>query len=439
MENVMTLSRRQFLTATAVAAAAAAFPTPMVFGAVKNKKYRVALVGSGWWGMNILNAAIQTKTIEPVAVVDVDKRQLEPALKKVEEATGTVPKAFGDYREMLEQVKPDIVINATPDHWHALITIDACKAGAHVYVEKPVSHTINEGIVMVKTARETKRAVQVGTHRRVSPHNIAALEFLRSGKVGKIGSVRAFVHYQGGPGTKEPDSPVPEGLDWEMWCGPAPLLPFNKRMHPRGFRNFLAFANGQLGDWGVHWMDQVLWWSQDEQYPKSVASSGGRFIAEDNSDVPDTQHVVFQFDKFDLTWEHRRYSGNPPEKHHIGLYFYGTKGTLHLGWLDGWSFYPSGNMNVEPTEHMPPQLETSDGHNITPHWMDLIDSIETGRNPVSDVEYVHRSSTLSLLGMLSLKLGRGIVWDGVKQTIPNDPDACKLLSREYRAPWVYPK
>jgi len=434
-----THSRRKFLTASALLAVAPAFPAPAIHGQERNKKYRTALVGSGWWGMNILNTAIQSKTIEPVAIVDVDKRQLDPAIKSVADATGTTPKAFGDYREMLEQIKPEIVINATPDHWHALITIAACKAGAHVYVEKPISHTINEGIAMVKTARETNRVVQVGTHRRVSPHNKAAMEFLKSGKLGTIGSIRAFVHYQGGAGNPNPDSPVPEGLDWNMWCGPAPLVPYNSRIHPRGFRNFMNFATGQLGDWGIHWLDQILWWSQEEQYPKSVASSGGRFVSQDGSDGPDTQFVVYQFDKFSVAWEHRRYSGNPPEKHHVGIYFYGTRGTLHLGWQDGWTFYPSGNINVEPAERMAPQLNKPDDQNIDGLWSDLIECIETGRKPVCDIEYGHRSTTMALLGMLSLQLGRGIVWDGVSQTIPNDPEASKLLAREYRAPWVYPK
>jgi predicted dehydrogenase len=388
--------------------------------------------------MNILNTAIQTGTALPVALVDVDRRHLDPALKSVEEATGTMPKGFKDYREMLDEIKPEIVIDGTPDHWHALVTIDSCKAGAHVFTEKPTGHTINESIAMVKTARETDRKVQVGFHRRVSPHNIAAMEFLRSGRLGKIGSIRAFVHYQGGPGRVTPNEPVPEGLDWDMWCGPAPLMPYNRAMHPRGFRNFLNFANGQLGDWGVHWMDQVLWWSE-EQYPKSVASSGGRFIREDNSDGPDTQFTVFQFDNFSLTWEHRMYAGNPPEKHYVGLYFYGTGGCLHLGWQDGWSFYPSAGRNAEPAERMEPQLDKPDDQNIAPLWMDLIESIETGRKPVCDIEHGHRSTTMSLLGMLSLKLGRGIVWDGVNQTVPNDPEAQKLLSREYRAPWVYPE
>ena len=434
----MTLSRRKFLTASALAAVATTFPTPAIHGAQRDKKYRTALVGSGWWGMNILETAIKTGTVVPVALVDVDKRHLDPAVKKIEEATGTAPKGFNDYRDMLEEIKPEIVINATPDHWHALITIDACKAGAHVYLEKPISHTVNEGIAMVKTARETNRTVQIGTHRRTSPHNMAAMEFLKSGKLGKIGSIRSFVHYQGGAGRAEADSPVPDGLDWNMFCGPAQLVPYNRKMHPRGFRSFWNFANGQLSDWGIHWLDQILWWSE-EQYPKSVASTGGRFVLEDNTDTPDTQHVVYQFDKFNVSWEHRQYSGNPPERHHIGIYFYGTEGTFHLGWQDGWSFYRRGDMNVQPTEQMAPQLDKPDDQNIAPLWTDFIECIETGRKPISDIEHGHRSTTMALLGVLSLKLGRGVKWDGVSQTIPNDPEASRLLAREYRAPWVYPK
>jgi len=433
-----TLSRRKFLTASALAAATSTLPTPAIHGAEREKKYRTALVGSGWWGMNILNAAIKTGTVMPVALVDVDRRHLDPAVRKIEEATGITPKGFNDYREMLDEIKPAIVIDGTPDHWHALVTIDSCKAGAHVFTEKPISHTINEGIAMVKTARETDRTVQVGFHRRVSPHNMAALELLRSGRLGTIGSVRAFVHYQGGAGRPTPDSDVPEGLDWDMWCGPAPLVPFNTRIHPRGFRNYLDFANGQLGDWGVHWLDQILWWSE-EQWPKSVASSGGRFISRDGSTGPDTQFVVYQFDNFSVSWEHRRYAGNAPEKHYVGLYFYGTQGTLHLGWQDGWTFYPSGRVNVEPAERMASQLDSPDDQNIAGLWIDFIESIETGRKPVCDIEHGHRSTTMALLGMLSQKLGRGVVWDGVNQTIPNDPEAQKLLAREYRAPWVYPE
>lgn len=428
----MQTSRRNFLAASSAALGAFSAVSPSILKAEGKKTYRTALIGGGWWGTNILNEAIKTKTITPVAVVDVDKRAL-----------GKIPdvKEFNDYREMLDEIKPEIVICATPDHWHPLITIDAMKAGAHVYLEKPISHTINEGIAMCRVADETKRTVQVGTHRRVSPHNKSAMEFLKSGKLGKIGSIRAFVHYQGGAGSPTPDAPIPEGLDWDFWVGPAQYMPFNPKMHPKGFRSFLNFANGQLGDWGIHWMDQILWWAESvgENAPKMVASSGGRFIKNDNTDVPDCQNVTFQFEQFNVSWEHRQFAGNGAEHSNVGCYFYGTNGTLHLGWLDGWTYFKSSDRQAKPEIHVAPQLNEPDQQNIRELWLDFIDAIQTGRKPICDIEKGHRSTTMSLLGMLSQKIGRSVQWDGEKQQIIGDPTATALMSREYRAPWVYPK
>ncbi len=342
---------------------------------------------------------------------------------------------------MLEREKPEIVIVGTPDHWHALNTIDAVKAGAHVYVEKPVSHTIGEGIAMVNAAREAERVVQVGTHRRVSPHNMSAMEFLRGGKAGQIGMVRSFVLYGGGPGEPTPDSDPPEGLDWDMWCGPGPLRPFNSRIHPRGFRQFLDYANGQLGDWGIHWMDQILWWTE-EKWPKSVQSVGARHIRRDNTDAPDTQVVNFEFDSFTAVWEHRYFAGNNAENHNVGCYFYGTGGTFHLGWRDGWTFYP---VNPKaPTQHEEPQLHEPDAQNIPELWADFLKCIKTGERPVCDIEIGHRSTVMSLLGMMSMKLGRSVQWDGDRQRCVDatgalDAEANALLTREYRAPWKHPE
>lgn len=434
------ITRRHFLGSTAATAGlVSSMGLPSVHADSKAKKYRTALVGSGWWGMNILSAALKSGTAEAVALVDVDQRQLAPALKKVAQMTNATPKTYGDYREMLEEQKPEIVICATPDHWHPLITIDAVKSGAHVYVEKPVSHTILEGAAMLNAARAADRKVQVGTHRRVSPANKAAMEFLHNGGAGKIGMIRAFVHYQGGPGEKTPDAEVPEGLDWNMWCGPAPLVPFNPKMHPRGFRSFLDYATGQLGDWGVHWMDQVNWWNKDAEMPKMVASTGGRFIKRDNTDAPDTQNVVFQFNDFTLEWEHRQYAGNGPEHHNVGCYFYGTKGVLHLGWIEGATFYPGRDINAEPTWRSEAKLHSPDQQNIPELWTDFIDSIQSDRLPVCDIEKGFRSTVFSLLGMLSLKIGRGINWDHENLKCLGDEEATKLLKREYRAPFVYPE
>src|SRR5262249_30150148 len=194
--------------------------------------------------MNILRTAIQAGQSRIVAMCDVDENQLNPAAAEVEKLSGDQPKRYKDYREMFERERPQIVIVATPDHWHPLVAIAAIKSGAHVYVEKPISHTIREGRAMVRAARDAGRIVQVGTHRRASPHNIPGMEFLRSGKAGKTSMVRAFVHYPGGPGQRTADSDAPAGLDWNMWCGPAAYRQFNKAIHPKGFRQFLDYANG---------------------------------------------------------------------------------------------------------------------------------------------------------------------------------------------------
>ena len=431
----MGTTRRSFLKAAAVAGVA--LSGPVILGARKDAKtYRTALVGSGWWGMNILGTAVEAGQSQVVAMCDVDQNQLDPAAADIKKRTGDAPHKYKDYRELLEKEKPEIVIVATPDHWHPLVMIAAVKAGAHVYVEKPIGHTVYEGRAMVKAARDADRVVQIGTHRRVSPHNISAMEFLKAGKLGKIGMVRAFVHYGGGPGKPVPDSAPPKGLDWDFWCGPAPLRPFNRRMHPRGFRGFLDYANGTLGDWGIHWMDQILWWTE-EKYPRTIASMGGRHIKQDNTDAPDTQTVQFEFESFTAEWEHRQYGANNAEKHNIGCYFYGTEGTLHLGWLDGWTFYPSGRGRAPV--HVEPQLHKPDDQNIPELWADFLKCIQTGARPACDIEIGHRSTSMSLLGMLSLKLGRSIRWDGKKQTIIGDPEAGKLLRREYRAPWKYPE
>src|SRR5438045_375451 len=235
--RLMGLSRRGFIQSS-VAAGLGFSIKPL--RRAENVKYRTALVGSGWWGMNILREAMRAGASRVIALCDVDDNQLKPAAEEVERLAGERPKRYRDYRELLAAEKPDIVIVATPDHWHPLITIAAARAGAHVYVEKPIGHTIREGRAMVSAARDTGRVVQVGTHRRVSPHNVSGMEFLKSGKAGKIGMVRAFVHNGvNGPEQPRPNEEPPQGLDWNMWCGPGPLRSYNPAIHPKGFRQFL--------------------------------------------------------------------------------------------------------------------------------------------------------------------------------------------------------
>lgn len=445
----MNLTRRMFLGQSA-AAAALALGAPALVGAQgKAKKYRTALIGSGWWGKVIAEMALQTGTAEIIAVCDADQAMNAEAAALVEKLAGGRPKAYGDYRELLQKEKPEICIVATPDHWHPLIAIAAVEAGAHVYVEKPVGHTILEGRAMVKAARAAGRVMQVDQHRRVTPHGVAAYKFVKEGGLGKIGMARAFVPGAAGAGQPEPPAPnsdPPAGLDWNMWCGPGPLVPYNPAYHPKKWRQFLSFANGQIGDW-VHWTDQIRWILGDDKHPKTVSAVGGIFLREPNPknapagatvpDAPDTLDVHWDFGDCIATWEHRQYAGNESEKARIGVYFYGEKGVLHVGWGEGWSFYPL--KKGDKVIHVDPQLHEPGAQNVPELWLDFIDAIETRRLPVCDIETGHRSTTLSLLGMLSWKLGRSVRWDAEKEECPGDEAANALLRREYRAPWKYPE
>jgi predicted dehydrogenase len=298
---------------------------------------------------------------------------------------------------------------------------------------------------MLKAARESGRVVQVGLHRRIGPHHVQGMEFLKSGAVGEVGMVRLFAHSAGSaPETAVANEPVPEGMDWDFWCGPAPLRPFSKKLHPGGWRNTLDFGNGTLGDWGVHWLDQVLWWS-GEYSPKRVFCTGGRPVfgapvlnAEgQTSDAPDHQVATYEFEKFTCVWEHRRFGGNDSEKHRIGAYYYGSRGVLHIGWRDGWTFYPSTKGGK--IEHGDSQLQEPDGHNLQLLWADFIAAIDARRPPVAGIELAHRASVLPLLGMISWKTGRSLQWDPATEQIIGDTEANALLSRPYRAPWAYPQ
>lgn len=451
------MNRRRFLQTTAAASAVAALPFS-VRAAEKSggRKFRTVLVGCGWWGNNILREAMASGACEIVGLCDVDSRQFEATLANVRSGTGETPKTFKDYRELLAETKPEIAIIGTPDHWHALPMIAAVKAGAHVYVEKPIGHTIAEGRAMVNAARAAGRVVQVGTHRRISPHNVSGRDFLRSGKAGDIGMVRCFVNYGGGPEKARPTVAVPKELDWNLWCGPAPLRPFNGGdprdpsgasrggIHPRGFRNYLDYANGTLGDWGIHWLDQVLWVT-DEKYPKKIYSTGGRPIAgpvvntdrEQTTDAPDHQLATYTFEKFSVQWEHRRFAANNADKgENVGCYFYGTKGIFHMGWQKGWTFYPTNAKDPVVSEE--PKLNSPDSQNIKELWADFLGAIRTGAKPVSDIGEVHLSTNMALLGMIALKLGRSLDWDGAKERFVNDAAADKLLRREYRKGWEFP-
>lgn len=402
----------------------------------QTSKYNAVLIGSGWWGTNILREGIRTGELKITALCDVDEAQLKKCKEEVDKLCSDNPKLYKDFRECIEKEKPEIVINATPDHWHALIAIFALNHGAHVFLEKPISHTVLEGAAILKAARNNKRVCIVDFHRRYSPHNVSGIDFLRSGKAGKIKEVKAFVQYNWGPGKLEEQPTVPQGLDWDMYCGPAALTTYNPAMHPRGWRHYRNFANGQIGDWGPHWFDQILWWSE-EKAPKSIFSSwttGGR---DSRSDTPTTQTAVYNFESFVLTWDHTVFNSHKEKKsENVGVYFHGTEGTFHMGWIQGWTFYPN-NQNKDII-HEDAKLDQPDGQNIKLVWQDFLQCIKTNKLPHADIAAGRNATNMALLGMVSAQIGRSIQWDDNINKIKEDKEANALLSRKYRGDWKYP-
>ncbi|HEY1054110.1 MAG TPA: Gfo/Idh/MocA family oxidoreductase, partial [Emticicia sp.] len=297
-------------------------------------------------------------------------------------------------------------------------------------------HTINEGKAIVKTARDTQKICITGFHRRYSPHNVSGQEFLKSGKVGKIKEVRAFVTYNFGQGQMVADEPTPAEMDWDMWCGPGPLVPYNRTIHPRNWRNHLEFANGMVGDWGPHWFDQILWWT-DEIAPKKVFSIASSKFNTNNNNSPESQVVVYEFEDFTCTWEHSTLNGRPTSKtEEVGVYFHGTEGTFHMGWTKGWTFFPRDQK--KEIIHQEPVLNLPDLQNINLVFADLLKSIKSKQLPFADILKGHKATNMSLLGMAALKSGKSLEWDREKE-IFLDPTANKYLSRQYRKGFVYPK
>jgi predicted dehydrogenase len=429
------MKRRDFLSSTTLASAGVLIHPFIVRKPVE--KYKTALIGSGWWGLNILREGIRTGQIEVVALCDVDENQLQNCKTEVNKLCNDQPKIYKDYRECIKNEKPDIVINATPDHWHALIAIEAMHNGAHVFLEKPISHTVKEGTAIEKAARDTQKTCIVDFHRRYSPHNVSGIEFLKSGKVGKIREVKAFVYYNWGKGTLEEQTPIPKGLDWDFYCGPAPLITYNKNMHPRGFRQYMEFANGNLGDWGPHWFDQILWWTE-EKMPKKIFSVANKGTRESRINAPEFQSVVYEFEQFICTWEHSLLNTHNEQKtENVGVYFYGTEGVFHMGWQKGWTFFPSDSK--KEIVHQEAQLNKPDDQNIDLVWRDFLACIKSGKLPFADIEKGRHATNMAVLGTLAAKVGRSIEWDYKNDKILNDKEANKLLMRDYRKPWAYPK
>jgi predicted dehydrogenase len=451
------MNRREFmiggLTGLAISAmqSRGAAPATQSDVAGGSKPLRVGLIGTGWYGKVDLFNLIRVAPVEVVSLCDVDKTAVDEAEEMVaaRQVSGKKPRTYGDYREMLKEKDLDIVLIGTPDHRHALTMIAAVESGADVYVQKPISVDIAEGEAMVAAARAHGRVVQVGTQRRSTPHLIEARDtIVKTGKLGKIGLVEVYCYYHMRAGGNPPDSAPPPNLDYEMWTGPAPMRSFNKIMHPRGWRAFMEYGNGIVGDMCVHMFDMSRW-MLDLGWPKSVSSSGGIQMDKTSiANISDTQTATFDYDDLQIVWQHRTWGDAPDPTYPWGATIYGDKGTLKLA-VTGYDFTPLGGKPVHVDPKLEPQIDDVDKgtHDYEPivapairaHMRDFLAAVATRGKPVADIEQGHISTASCILANLAMKTGRTLVYDPEKKQIVGDPEANALLRRPYRAPWTHPE
>lgn len=412
---------------------------------------RVGLIGSGWYGKCDLLRLIQVAPIEVVSICDVDRKMLAEAAELVasRQASGKTPRTYGDYRDLLAEQDLDIVLVATPDHWHALPAISAIEAGADVYVQKPISVDIAEGQAMFASARKHGRVVQVGTQRRSTPHLIEARDrIINEGKLGTIGLVEVYCYYHMRARGNPPDEAPPEHLDWEMWTGPAPLRPYNPIIHPRSWRAFEEYGNGIMGDMCIHMLDMVRW-LLELGWPKRISSTGGILVQKDSkANIPDTQTATFEFEDFPVVWQHRTWGHPVDPDYPWGATIYGDKGTLKLS-VHRYDFLPHGNgqpmhgevvyeLDEYPEDRTEKDLEKHVAPAIRRHMVDFLSAIESRGKPVADIEQGHISTASCILANLSMRLGRSLTWEPKAGQVVGDEEANRLLARPYREPWIHP-
>jgi predicted dehydrogenase len=383
---------------------------------------------------------------------DVDKKMLAEAADIVagRQKSKKKPRTFPDYREMLKEKDLDIVLVDTPDHWHALPTIAAIEAGADVWVQKPISVDVAEGQAMVAAARKHKRVVQVGTQRRSTPHIIEARDrVIKEGLLGKVGLVEIYCYYHMRARENPPNTQPPDYLDYEMWTGPAPMRPYNKLVHPRGWRAFMEYGNGIMGDMCIHMLDMVRW-MLGLGWPKRISSSGG-ILVEKNSkaNISDTQTATFDFGDLPVIWQHRTWGEANDPQYPWGATLYGDRGTLKVD-VYKYAFTPAGESKPTltgkalyeydqyPEDKTEKDLERHVASAVRLHARDFLRAIATRGRPVADIEEGHISTASCILANLSMKLGRSLTWDADKHQVLGDEEANKLLRRPYRAPWEHP-
>ena len=445
------LSRRDF-TKLGAAGVATALSARRVFGA--NERIRLGFIGVGNRGDQVLDAFLLQKDCQVVSVCDIWQPYVDFAARKI----GTSPKMHKDYHELLARKDVDAVVIATPDHWHALQTIDACAAGKDVYCEKPLSLCVAEGRAMVEAARKNKRVTQVGLHRRSSALCREVAEFIRKGGIGHVTTARAF-HIQneapkgiGNPPNEDP----PKGFDWEAWLGPAPKVPYNKNRAFYRFRWFYDYSGGQLTNFGVHYLDMIHW-ALGHNTPLAVTAMGGKWAMADNREVPDTLEVMWTYPGNTLV-TFSQYNASSPgaaSKERTEIEFRGTKGTLYLHG-SGYEVVPEVILANEFPARTPvdrayektwrvggkaviePKKVTGGDSDTKHHARNFLDCVKSRQTCNCDIEIGHRDTSAALLGNIAHKTRAYLEWDGAKERFTNNEAANKHLRYEYRAPYQLP-
>ena len=434
----MNATRRNFIKTASVLAAGSLLPVDALPKARKRvspaDKIQVGLIGARSQGYSNLASFLKNPEVECVAISDIDNSFLASRSADVEKLGFAKPKLYGDYRKMLENKDIDIVIIGTPDHWHCLQFVDSLEAGKHVYVEKPLGNSIAEINIMHKAAKKHGKMVQVGQWQRSQPHFVDAINYLKSGKLGRIRTCKAwsYVDWKGAV-PKVPDSAVPEGVDYNTWLGPAPRRQFNLNRFHFTWRWYWEYGNGLMTDWGVHLIDYILY-GMGKTIPSSVMAIGGKYaFPEDDMVTPDTMTAVYDFNAFTMIWEHTIGIGLGNWKRPHGMSYIGENGTLVLD-RSGWEVFPE----KQKIEAVPLQKNVGSGLDL--HVRNFLDCIKnnTPGKLNAGIDIGRSVALVAQMGNIAYRTGEKVVWDDAKQLFKTKT-ANKLITPVYYNGYKLPK
>jgi predicted dehydrogenase len=434
----MRTTRRHFLKTASILSAGAVIPTTRFSESGSRisptDKIQVALIGGNSMGYNDLASFVKNPEVECVAICDVDRNVLNRRTDDLIKLNLPKPNLYIDYRKMLENKDIDVVIIGTPDHWHCLQFVHSLEAGKHVYVEKPIGNSIAEINIMLDAAKKYPKIVQVGQWQRSQPHFVDAIQYLKSGKLGRIRSCKAwsFVDWKGAV-PKVPDSPTPEGVNYNMWLGPAPDRPFNRNHFHQSWRWFWEYAGGVMTDWGVHLIDYILY-GMKKSVPVSVMAIGGKYAFPTDAMVtPDTLTTLFDFGDFSLSWEHTIGIGLGNWKRPHGMAYTGENGTLVLD-RNGWEVFPEKNKIPE----VPLQMNIGSGLDL--HVRNFLDCIKNNspQKLNAGIEIGKNVALVAQMGNIAYRTGERVYWDYTKQEFKSAA-ANKLITPIYNNGYKLPK